>query len=289
MQQYGVDLRAGRLRPGPGGAVRVLAPAELGRAGAPPQSETLARLWDAGGSRVMQCPDRLLGVACQPGRADSRIAFCLDDRTLWLVADTLPPLGDLPLDTAPGGPAGVLLALLERWAEDAAPALQALERRLDALEETLERGQLRGFEAAALAERRALAALHVGWGGLTHLARDIQADPAGLLTRPQRAGWERFAERAARLRDEAEGLRATILQLWQLYHARLELRQTQVATWLTVIATVFLPLSLVTSWYGMNFPDLLAPSVPWGYPAVCCLCASLALGGLWYCHRKGML
>lgn len=77
--------------------------------------------------------------------------------------------------------------------------------------------------------------------------------------------------------------------MWQLYHARLELRQTQVATWLTVLTTVFLPLSLVTGWYGMNFPGMLAPSVPWGYPAVGCACALLALGGLWYCRRNKML
>lgn len=289
MRRYAIDPKTGRLHPGPEGAVRVLRPAELTGPGAPALCGALARLLQGGGSRVFQYPDCLLGLACLPGPGGEKLAFWLDDRALWLAAETPPALTDLPLDAAPAGPAGVLLALLARRAETAAPALQALEQRLDRLEETLERGSLRGFESAALAERRALAALHVGWAGLAHLAQDLQADPAGLLTRGQRAAWGRFAARAAQLRDEAEALRATILQLWQLYHARLELRQTQVATWLTVLTTVFLPLSLVTGWYGMNFPGMLAPSVPWGYPAVGCACALLALGGLWYCRRNKML
>ena len=79
------------------------------------------------------------------------------------------------------------------------------------------------------------------------------------------------------------------MQLWQVCHANIELRQTRVTTWLTVVATVFLPLDLVTGWYGMNFPNMLAPGVPWGYPAVASAAALLALGGLWYCRRRGLL
>ena len=91
--------------------------------------------------------------------------------------------------------------------------------------------------------------------------------------------YARFAARAASLRDEAETLREYTMQLWQVCHANIELRQTRVTTWLTVVATVFLPLDLVTGWYGMNFPNMLAPGVPWGYPAVASAAALLALGG----------
>ena len=137
--------------------------------------------------------------------------------------------------------------------------------------------------------RRALAALHGGWAALARLAQDLQADPARRLTRAERAAWDRFAARAASLRDEAETLREYTMQLWQVCHANIELRQTRVTTWLTVVATVFLPLDLVTGWYGMNFPNMLAPGVPWGYPAVASAAALLALGGLWYCRRRGLL
>ena len=287
MQRY--TLSGGRLRPGAGGrwGVWVLCWAELPRAAAAlPQAAAFAGLVQGRG-RTAVYPDCTQGVVRLPGGA--RFAFCLGERALWLATETPLPLAGLPLAAVPPTPAGALLALLEQAAETAAPDLQRQEDCLDRLEEALGRGQLQDFGARALAVRRALAALHGGWAALARLAQDLQADPARRLTRAERAAWDRFAARAASLRDEAETLREYTMQLWQVCHANIELRQTRVTTWLTVVATVFLPLDLVTGWYGMNFPNMLAPGVPWGYPAVASAAALLALGGLWYCRRRGLL
>ena len=288
MERY--TLCGGRLQPGAGGAWGVwrLEPAELGRA-AVPHAQALARRLRGGGTAFY--PDCIQGTAVLPG-ADgpgARVGFCLCARALWLAAEGPLPLAGLPLAAVPLTPAGALLALLRQAAESAVPTLQRQEDRLARLEDALGRGHLRGFGAEALAERRALAALHGGWAARAHLAPDPPAAPGRCLGRAEPAASARFAARAARLRDEIETLREYTMQLWQLYHANIELRQNRVTTWLTVVATVFLPLDLVTGWYGMNFADMLAPNAPWGYPAVCALCAALALGGVRYCRRKGML
>jgi magnesium transporter len=64
---------------------------------------------------------------------------------------------------------------------------------------------------------------------------------------------------------------------------------------LTVIATLFMPLSFITGVYGMNFNTNVSkwnmPELNWryGYPAVLALQGLLALGMLWFFYRKGWL
>ena len=74
-----------------------------------------------------------------------------------------------------------------------------------------------------------------------------------------------------------------------MYQSRIELEQNRVVTMLTVVTTLFLPLSLVAGWYGMNFDGMLAPNAAWGYPAVAAACLVLVAAELLFFRRQGML
>jgi magnesium transporter len=58
---------------------------------------------------------------------------------------------------------------------------------------------------------------------------------------------------------------------------------------LTVIATIFLPISFIASVYGMNFDHM--PELHWrfGYPLALALMATVAVGMLSYFKRRGWL
>ena len=64
---------------------------------------------------------------------------------------------------------------------------------------------------------------------------------------------------------------------------------------LTIIATVFIPLSFVVGLYGMNFDGAVSswnmPELRWryGYPAVIGLMLLIVLGELCYFRRRGWL
>ena len=64
---------------------------------------------------------------------------------------------------------------------------------------------------------------------------------------------------------------------------------------LTLIATIFMPLSFIASVYGMNFDAAGSPwNMPelkwrWGYPCALGLMASVAGGLLVYFRKKGWL
>jgi magnesium transporter len=58
---------------------------------------------------------------------------------------------------------------------------------------------------------------------------------------------------------------------------------------LTAIGTIFLPLTFITSIYGMNFAYMPETQVHYGFYAILALCASLAVGMLVYLWRMKMI
>ncbi|MCB1361725.1 MAG: magnesium/cobalt transporter CorA, partial [Rhodobacteraceae bacterium] len=66
-------------------------------------------------------------------------------------------------------------------------------------------------------------------------------------------------------------------------------RMNEVMQVLTLIATIFIPLTFIVGVYGMNFVDMPELHWRWGYPAVLLLMALIALVlTLWF-RRKGWL
>ncbi len=57
-------------------------------------------------------------------------------------------------------------------------------------------------------------------------------------------------------------------------------------TILTIVTTIFMPLTLIVGWYGMNFKYMPELDSRWGYPAVICLCLSILLGSLLILKKK---
>ena len=294
MRRYRLDP-AGRLHTAAAnqGCIFVLTPAELLRCPGISHRRALAAALDnIRYCRAAAYRDCVQGTIRLPtGGQPLRFCFCLNDVALYLIPDpdSAPPLSPALPAAAPATPAGVLLALLEQHMGADALVLQTLEKRLNSLEEALAAGHIRGFESTVMAERRTLAALHGAYAQLVLLGDELQADAPRLLNRAERAAWQRATTRAARLRDEAETLREYILQLWQVYQSRIELEQNRVVTLLTVVTTLFLPLSLVAGWYGMNFDSMLAPNSAWGYPMVAAACLVLVAVELLFFRRKGML
>jgi magnesium transporter len=61
-----------------------------------------------------------------------------------------------------------------------------------------------------------------------------------------------------------------------LYHSQLEVKQNRNMSFLTIIATVFTPLTLITGWYGMNFKYMPELDFKYSYPIVAGVCVLIA-------------
>ena len=81
-------------------------------------------------------------------------------------------------------------------------------------------------------------------------------------------------------------MREYCLQIQSLFQAEIDLRQNRIMKILTIVTTIFLPLSLLAGWYGMNFVNM--PELTWeyGYPAVIAAGLGIVLLSLWICKKK---
>ena len=167
--------------------------------------------------------------------------------------------------------------------------LQKLEERLNQVEEMLLSRQPEHFNEEILRYRKKLSGLHSYYEQLMNLGDLMQANISQALTREECAGWQLYAGRSERLHDHVEMLREYPLQLRELYQSQVDLQQNRVMSILTVVTTIFLPLTLIAGWYGMNFPGM--PEFEWkyGYPAVIVISILIIVLEILYFKKKKML
>ncbi|MFP4376508.1 MAG: magnesium/cobalt transporter CorA [Spirochaetales bacterium] len=86
--------------------------------------------------------------------------------------------------------------------------------------------------------------------------------------------------------DEVTTLRETANGLMELHMSGVSNRMNEVMKVLTVISTVFIPLSFLTGLYGMNFQHMPELSKPWAYPALLGVMLVVAGGMLLFFKRR---
>lgn len=98
-----------------------------------------------------------------------------------------------------------------------------------------------------------------------------------------------FNERVSRLMDILTSLRDYTIQVRDLYQSQLDVRQNRVMTLLTIVATIFMPLTLIAGWYGMNFRYMPELEAPHGYLVVIVLSIIIVIAELYYFKKKKLL
>ena len=82
-------------------------------------------------------------------------------------------------------------------------------------------------------------------------------------------------------------LREYAMQVQDVYQSEIGIRQNNVMKVLTIVTTVFLPLTLIAGWYGMNFQNM--PELKEGYPGVIALSVIVVIVCIIFFKRKKML
>ncbi len=114
-------------------------------------------------------------------------------------------------------------------------------------------------------------------------------DPIPLISDDTRVYLRDCADHTFQIIDLVETYRELSSNLMDLYHSALANRTNEVMQVLTVIATIFIPLTFIVGVYGMNFDYM--PELRWkyGYFAVWGVMLAVAGGLLWFFQRRGWL
>lgn len=187
------------------------------------------------------------------------------------------------------GPAGVLQSILDRQVDGIEPVLDHLERRLDELEENALARPRDEDLAGLVALRRNI--LHLRrWLGLQRdvvlrLARqefDLVPAAEALLFRDTHDHLARFTEFLETYRELTNSIQEAYLSL-------ISNRLSENMRFLTLFSAVFLPLTLISGIYGMNFVHMPGLQHPRGFLMVVLTMVATAGLVLLFFRRKGWL
>ena len=92
--------------------------------------------------------------------------------------------------------------------------------------------------------------------------------------------------RVEQLQNHVHLLRENVLQIRELYQSMQDAHQNKIMAVITIVTTIFLPLTLITGWYGMNF--VYMPELQWryGYFAVIMISLIIVIVEIIYFKKK---
>ena len=98
-----------------------------------------------------------------------------------------------------------------------------------------------------------------------------------------------FLDRIDILRDASKSIRDLTIQLRELYKTHLDIKQNHIMTILTIVTTIFMPLTLIVGWYGMNFKYMPELDSPFAYPIIFGACLLIIIISLLFFKKKKWL
>jgi magnesium transporter len=184
-------------------------------------------------------------------------------------------------------------ALVDAVVDHFYPILEEFGARMELLEEAVVESPRKELVAVIHAARRDLIALrHVMWPTRDAIA-PLYRDSSRLIADDTRLYLRDTYDHTVQVIDLLENYREMASALMEVYLSSVNQRMNEVMKVLTIIATIFIPLTFIAGVYGMNFDPEASPwNMPelgwyWGYPAVMLVMLSIALGLLGFFRWRG--
>jgi len=184
----------------------------------------------------------------------------------------------------------VVSAVLESFIDRDSEALAKMEFEINAMEEEITTGKVeREFNTEVFDRRKKLLILRNYYEQLIDIGEELQENENDIFEDGALRYIAMFTGKVDRLSVSVQLLRDSLTQLREAYQAAMDYSLNRVIKILTVLATVYLPPTLIAGWYGMNFKHM--PELNWwfGYPLVIVLSVIFVTVSMVYFKKKKML
>lgn len=193
------------------------------------------------------------------------------------------------------GPDFLVYTLLDAVIDSFFPKLEAYGAELDQLDEAISASPKSVQVSGLYAIRRELILVRkLLWHHREALNTLVRLE-ADLITAETRTYLRDCLDHTVQLMDVAETDRESCLSLQELYLSEISQRTNEVMKTLTLIATIFMPMTFVAGVYGMNFNPQASPwnmpELEWwfGYPFALGLMFLMGASMVLYFHRRGWI
>ena len=157
--------------------------------------------------------------------------------------------------------------------------LEKLEGRINEGENLILEGRSHSDAPRRIAAwRRELLRLKRYYEQLDAIFDEMCANDNGLLSPETLARLEVLGRRTDRYLQKVCALQELVAQLREAYQSQLSIQQNDLMRVFTIVTVLFLPLTLITGWFGMNFANMPELQSEWGYPVIIAASVLLVAG-----------
>ncbi|MGE0192592.1 MAG: magnesium/cobalt transporter CorA [Planctomycetota bacterium] len=179
----------------------------------------------------------------------------------------------------------LLDAIVDRWF----PCLDTLAQSLERAEDEV----LEESGPAALAQlhrlRRDVTLLRrVGWPQREAL-QSVLRDPSAMFSEDVRSYLRDASDHMTQIMEGVDACRDMVTGLMELHLSMLGHRTNEVMKVLTLMASIFIPLTFLAGLYGMNFHDMPELDNPYAYPILLLVMLAIAAAMLVWFRRRGWI
>jgi magnesium transporter len=192
-------------------------------------------------------------------------------------------------------------ALLDSIIDHYYPVLESIGAAIDSIEETLvvKDAPIQSPVGQLHQHKRTLTQIRRFIWPVRDLINSLLHEDTGLITKPTKVYVRDCYDHTVQLMDLVESYRDVLSGLMDLYLSTVGMRTNEIMRVLTVVTTIFIPLSFIAGVYGMNFvhevdgkklrwnmPELYQP---WGYVACLLFMALVAALQIIYFRKRRWL
>lgn len=163
--------------------------------------------------------------------------------------------------------------------------LEALEGSLLSLEDSLSLRLNSGVGNEIRSLRNEIHKANKFYEQMKFILEEICDNDNNLISENMRRPFENMKNLSIRLLSLSSNLRQFITHIKESYRAEIGIEQNKIMRVFTMVTSIFLPLTLIVGWYGMNFK---IPEFDWeyGYAYVSGLCLVVTI--IWFiiCKKK---
>lgn len=244
--------------------------------------------------------DSLTGSFSIPNRGDfskedAKFSFALDEKGIVFIDDTdnATQIIESIIKTKKWRVPSLerfIYDFLDMIVKDDLRIMERYERELDLIENEIEHDKNEDKGSERVNDIRSdIRDLMTHYNQLIDLGEEFEENENNFFSQKNLRYFRLFISRVERFNDRAASLRDYTVQIRDLYKSHLDIKQNRIMTVLTVITSIFMPLTLIAGWYGMNFKYMPELDWKWSYPVVTGVCLLIVIIALIFFKKKKWL
>ncbi|GBU09763.1 hypothetical protein AwWohl_09010 [Gammaproteobacteria bacterium] len=181
----------------------------------------------------------------------------------------------------------LIYALIRSDIERDRSELVILENNVVELESNLSSSSKDSIRLQILALRKKLSGIKRHYEAITDVLEDVSENPFNDFQEYILNDYHRLNNKIDRLYKSVIKLTEYVIQVREAYHAQLDINLNSIMKFFTILSAIFMPLTLIVGWYGMNFENMPELKSSFGYLYVIGLSSITIAICLWYIKIKG--